>query len=306
AVADARAEVSHALGVPLPPIAVRTARSLPAGGWRLLVDEVPASAGRCPVSEAIALLPIEELEAVGIAARPEVDPATGCTVGVVAACDAARAAALGPLRGPGERLGAALAAALRAHAHLLLGVQDVQGLLERMESTHPALVGELARQVPAALLAEVLRHLLEEGVAIRPLHAILETLLEAAPSTRSAPALADRCRRTLRRQIAHRHAASGVLDALLIEPAAEAALRAGLASPSASPDPAAVRALLDALGAELSGQPGRRPVVLTGSDLRRPVRQLLAARHPAIAVLAYEELPPALAVRPVGALGGAT
>jgi type III secretion protein V len=67
-----------------------------------------------------------------------------------------------------------------------------------------------------------------------------------------------------------------------------------------------VRALLDALEAELSGQPGRRPVVLTGSDLRRPVRQLLAVRHPAIAVLAYEELPPALPVRPVGALGGAT
>jgi type III secretion protein V len=302
-VPDARAEVARELGVPLPPLAVRPSTSLPGGAWRLLVDEVPAAAGRCPASEAIALLSLDELEAVGIPARPELDPVTGCRVGVISVADSARAAALGPVRGPGERLGAALAAALRAHAHLLLGVQDVQGLLEGLEATHPALVRELPRQVPTALLAEVLRQLLEEGVAIRPLPALLETVLEAAPGTRSAAALAERCRRTLRRQIAHDHAASGVLDALLIDPAAEAALRAGLTGPSASPDAAAVRALLDALSAELSARPGRHPVVLTGSDLRRPVRQLLAARHPAVAVLAYEELPPALPVRPVGALG---
>jgi type III secretion protein V len=42
------------------------------------------------------------------------------------------------------------------------------------------------------------------------------------------------------------------------------------------------------------------PVLLTSPDVRRPLRSLVAPRLPHVAVLAYEELPPDLVVRPVG------
>lgn len=43
-------------------------------------------------------------------------------------------------------------------------------------------------------------------------------------------------------------------------------------------------------------------MLLASPDVRRAVRSLLAPRFPAVAVLAYEELPPELPVRPVGRL----
>jgi type III secretion protein V len=43
--------------------------------------------------------------------------------------------------------------------------------------------------------------------------------------------------------------------------------------------------------------------VLVASDVRRPLRNLLAPRVPDVVVLAYDELPPELAVRPVGRVG---
>ncbi len=42
------------------------------------------------------------------------------------------------------------------------------------------------------------------------------------------------------------------------------------------------------------------PVLLTTPDVRRPLRNLVAGRFPRLPVLAYEELPPDLPVRPVG------
>jgi type III secretion protein V len=202
-----------------------------------------------------------------------------------------------PVRGPAERVAAAAGAALRANAHLLVGLQDVQGLLERLEPTQPALVREVSRQLPSALLAEVLRLLLEEGVSIRPLRQILEALLDAAPTTRSPPALAECCRRALRRHIVHHLAPEGALEALLLDPAAEAALRAE----AGALDPQAIRTLLEMLAAEL-GARAEAPVVLAAGDVRRTLRQIVAPRFPRVAVLSYDELPATLPVRPVGKL----
>jgi type III secretion protein V len=40
--------------------------------------------------------------------------------------------------------------------------------------------------------------------------------------------------------------------------------------------------------------------LLAPGDVRRPLRELVAQRFPGLAVLAYEELPPDLEVRPAG------
>ena len=184
--ATLRRELAAELGLPLPEIAVRTG-ALAAGGWRLLLDDVPAAAGTARACEAIALATTAELDAVGIGAEPELEPLTGAPVSRIAAADAPRAAALAPVRRREEHLAASVAAALRAHAHLLVGIQEVQELLDGLEATHPALVREAVRHLPAPVLAEVLRQLLEEGIPVRPLRTILEALLEAGGAGRGVP-----------------------------------------------------------------------------------------------------------------------
>jgi type III secretion protein V len=293
-----REELWRELGVRLPPLSVRPA-PLPPGGWRLLLEEVPAASGRVDLDRAVALCCPEDLSLVGIAWTPVRDPATGRPLCAVAAGDAARATALGPVRQPLECVAAAAAAALRRHAHRLVGVQEVQSLLDALEPEAPALVREASRQLPPALLAETLRRLLQEDVSVRNLRAILEAALEAGGASRGAAALAEACRRALARHIAHRWASEGPLLALLLDPSAEAALRDALSGEHAALDPESATGLLGRIEAELSAAPGT-PVLLAASDLRRALRNLVAPRFPRLPVVSYDELPPELPVRPVG------
>lgn len=294
-------ELALELGLRIPALGVRAA-ALPAGGWRLLLDEVPAGGGRAAPSEALALATPGELAAVGLASVAELEPLSGACAARIRAEDAPRAAALAPVRDACERIAAGVAAALRTHAYLLVGVQEVVALLDAVEVGQPALVREVTRQVPAPVLAEVLRQLLEEGVSLRPLRSILEALLDGGGAVRPPALLVERCRRALSRHIAHAHASSGTLEALLLDPAAEATLREALVESVLAVDPATAEALLEQIGAALVDRERGAPVLLAPSEVRRPLRQLIAARFPRIPVLSYEELPPTLAVQPVGRL----
>jgi type III secretion protein V len=288
------------LGVRTPAIAVR--RGCGPGGWVLLVDDVPAASGRAAPDEALALAPPDDLALVGIDGVPDRDPLTGRPSARIAAADAARAAALGAVRSPLERVLAEVTAALRRSAHLLVGIQEAQALLDGLEPLSPALVREASRQLPPALLADVLRRLVEEGVSIRPLRTILEALLEAGGAARGAAALAESARRALRRHIGHRCAPDGPVVALLLDPVAERAVREALCGDALALAPETAARLLDALDREVRGHDAP-PVVLASADVRRALRGLLAPRFPSVPVLAYDELPPELPVRPVGRLG---
>lgn len=280
-------------GLWMAPIALRGG-ALPASGWALLVDELPIASGRAPTEEHLSLAAPADLALVGIPGAPEEG---GCAI---AAGDATRAAALGPVLDPLRRVLLGAATALRDSAHLLIGIQETQALLDGLEASAPALVREAARQVPPQLVAEVLRRLLEEGVSVRPLRTILEAILEAGGGARGAPALAEHCRRALRRHIGHGLAPGGTIEALLVDPGAEALVREALDGEHAAVHPDVAVGMAAAVA---SARGAARPVILAAADLRRPLRNLLAPRVPDVVVLAYDELPPDLQIRPVGHVG---
>jgi len=285
------------MGVPVARVAVRAGGTGP-GSWRLLVDGAPAASGQVAGARFLCLAPTEELRLVGIPAGSARHPLSGAPVSVVEAGNVERAGALGPVLDPGARALAEAHAALRRAAHLLVGVQEVQSMLDALEPSAPALVREVARHVSPVVIAEALRRLLEEEVSIRPLRPILEALL-SAPAGTPAPALGDACRRSLSRHIAHPLLRGRTLEALLLDPAAELVFRDALHGAGGPLDPDRVRSLLASVEAGLAAVPPAR-VLLAPGDVRRPVRDLVAQRFPGLAVLAYDELPPDLEVRPVG------
>ena len=291
-----RDAVWRELGVAVPEPALREG-ALPAGCWRLLLDEVPAASGRAEAGRALALAPASELRLVGLDAEPSSHPLTGAPGALVDVDASPRAAALGPVLSPLDRLLAGAAAGICRGAHHLVGVEEVQVLLASLEEQAPALAREAARLVPPALLAEVLRRLLEEGVPVRALRTVIQAILEAGAGTRPAWQLAEHCRRALGRHLAHRLAGGAPLEALLLDPEAEARIRAALAAGGPALDPGSAEALLARIDAELGGA-GGAPVLLTQPDVRRAVRDLVAPRHPRLAVLSYEELPPEWPVKP--------
>ncbi|NTX00730.1 flagellar biosynthesis protein FlhA [Myxococcus sp. CA040A] len=294
-----RDELFFELGVRVPGIRVRTqAAYLSTGEYRILVDEVPAGGGQLSVGVLYAMAPPDELGFLQVKAEAAVEPSTGRTISRVpeAGRGPVELAQVQVLR-PEELLADHLRGVLRSRAADLLGLQDVQALLDGLETRAPMLVKEALQKVPLPLLADVLRKLLQEGVSIRDLRAILEALV--SPTTEGdASALAERCRQALRRYLSHKFAPTGPLYAYLVDPEVEEILRStGPRGPA--PDPDRVAEILEGVRQVATGG---RAVLLTAPDVRRSLRRLCEGAFPEVAVLTYGELDGALQIRPIGRL----
>ncbi len=294
-----RAALEAELGFRMPGVHVRAGAALPEGAYRILLDEVPAAAGRLPTSGVLVRSAAAELGFLSVEAEPLEDPATGRPLARVQepARERLELAGLEP-RAPAEVVVEHLAAVARRHASALLGVQDVQLLLDGIEARCPALVRPVLEKVPLPVLTDVLRRLLHEGVSVRNLRGVLETL--ASPGVDGdAALLAERCRQALARWISHRHAPSGALFAWLVDPALEETLRTRAVDGAPALEPERVQALLEAVAGLVEDG---RAVLLASGDVRRPLRALCEGAFPEVAVLAYAELDPALRVKPLGRL----
>ena len=199
---------------------------------------------------------------------------------------------------------ASLGAWMQRRAHELLGLQDVQGMLDQLESVSPALVRNVVpKPVSLPQLTDILRRLLEEGVSVRPLREILEALATFAPLERDAVALSELVRVALRRGITHRHAQTDGVRAYLVDPAIEDTVRDAIQRTATGTflalSPSLARDITDAVRKATEASPDDRAVVLTQPDVRRFVRRLLEAEFPDRAVLSYSEIAPEVIVTPV-------
>ncbi len=214
-----------------------------------------------------------------------------------------------------ERVAQSVEMLARRHAAELFGMQETQQLLDGLERGAPALVhSAMPKPVSLRLLCDVLRCLLDEGVAIRALGPIFEALsAEAhAPGTHDPAQLADRVRARLSRQISAAYAHDGVIAAHGLDPLIEDALRDALpgrgAGPAAIPalPPDQARDIVEAVRKTALGDGRTRAVLLTQADVRRHLRALLRFELPEVVVLSYAELVPELRVerRPAIKIGG--
>ena len=95
-----------------------------------------------------------------------------------------------------------LSSVIQAHAAELLGREEVQKLLDHLAKESPKLIEDLVpKLVPLATLQKVLQNLLDEGVHIRDMRTILETLAEHARAPRIRRELTAAVRVALARAI---------------------------------------------------------------------------------------------------------
>ena len=192
---------------------------------------------------------------------------------------------------------------LRMRASELVGITETQAMLDRLEATASPLVRQVVpKPIGVALLADVLRRLLDEGVSIRPLREILEALALAPATEKDAGALADHVRVALRRHLTARYAPGGAVVTLALDPELEEAVRDGIKRTSGAvrlavaPDVA--RVLVERSRAAIAAAPGA--VIVAASDVRRFVRAILANELPGVPVLSADELDPMVRVQLAG------
>jgi type III secretion protein V len=296
-----RDQIFQELGVRVPGVRVRTGATYLGSGYALLIDEVPCARGEVELGVAYAMQPPSELGFLGFKPKEVIDPVKGGAIAKLSEGDAAKAKAAGvEVKSPRELIAAHVRAVIVQHASAFIGVQETQALLDGLDASYPALVREATQKVPVTLISEVLRRLVEEGVSIRNLRAILECFAEPGVEG-DGLALAERARRSLRRQISYRFSGAGPLYAYLCDPEIENTMRKGIEKglngiPALDPDDA--MAIINGVREALDG--AKSAVVLAGPEIRRYLRKLCEGTFPDVAVLTYGELMENLNVKPIG------
>lgn len=241
-----------------------------------------------------------------VAGIPTTEPAFGLSALWVDAATRERAEYAGyTVVDPPAILATHLTEIVREHAHELLGRQEVKSLLDGARETYPAVVDEL---VPDLLtigeVQKVLQNLLREGVPIRNLVTILETLADLAPVTRDPDYLTEYVREALNRQISQMYLENEVLTVLTLSPHWEELIAQGIEYTdrglSVALDPRDLQELYQALGQALEQFILPYPIVLVSPQIRMALKRLTERAIPRLIVLSYNEISPDIQVNAIG------
>ena len=205
-----------------------------------------------------------------------------------------------------------LSETLRQHAHELLTRDDVHTLVDRLREKQPTLVNSVVGDtVPIGVIHRVLQQLLKDGIAVRDLPQVLETLGDNAFRTKDPTILTELVRKSLVRTITEQHSdAEGKITAIVLDPALEYELRQGLASQEGAESLALApqramelsRQITDAWRAAMEAGMDKT-VLLCDFQIRPHLAAMLARQIAQLPVLAYDEITIGTKIESVGTVG---
>ena len=307
-VAKLRKEVARELGIVVPPVNVTDDLSLPAGMYRVLVFGTEVASGECAPGRVLAI------DATGssppIDGEKTVDPTFGLPAFWIIERDRELAEALGyTVVDHSTILATHLGEVVRANAARLLGRQEVQHLVDILAKSSPKLVDDvLPNLLQLGDVVRILRNLVKEGISIRDMRTIIESLGELSQMTKDPEQMTEMCRERLAPQITARFKSDGVVNAMTLDPRLEQILRQSLSDISkgvgGALDPNLLKNVTESAERSLAGfgAHGASPLVVTAPDLRRYVRAILERKLPQVPVVSFREIDSSAPLRVVDRL----
>ncbi len=202
---------------------------------------------------------------------------------------------------------------MTTHAAELLSRQELQALLDHLAKDAPKLIEDLVpKLLPMSTLQKVLQNLLQEGVHIRDMHSIIETLSEHAVQSQDANTLTALVRIALGRAIVQQIAPGNeeipvmTLDNRLERMLLQALQTTGPEGSGIEPGLADTLMTHTSQATHLQEQLGYTPVLLVSASLRAMLARFLRRSLPQLKVLSHAEMPESRTIKVtnlVGAMG---
>ena len=197
---------------------------------------------------------------------------------------------------------------IKQHAHELIGRQEVQNLIDNLGKSYPKLIEEL---VPAILslgtIMRVLQNLLSEGVSIRDLRTILESMADWVPVTKDTDILTEYVRHALARSISNDLATDNVIPLITLDKSVENEISQSVQHKETGSylaiDPSKAQLILDSIGQAIPlFEGGQRPTLLSAPQIRPHVRKLTERYYPQLVVISHNEILPNIKIRSIGSV----
>ena len=302
-----RRQIALELGTVVPIIRLRDNIQLNPNQYIIKITGIQVSEGEILFDHYMAMNPgyVEE-EITGI---PTFEPSFHLPATWITEGQRERAESLGyTVVDPPSIIATHLTEIIRKHIAELLTRQDVQNLVNNIKETNPSLVEEL---VPKLLglgeIQKVLQNLLKEGISIRDLLSIMETLADYAPTTRDTDILTEYVRQSLKRAISTRfflaHEATSVVT---LDPKVEQEIMGSVKQTESGAflnlDPARARAIIESVGAEVKKLEnlGKAPITITSPIVRIYFKRLTEDYYPDLVVVSYNEVESNVELQSVG------
>ncbi len=302
-----RRQIALELGCVVPMIRLRDNIQLNPNQYLIKIKGVPVSEGEILFDHYMAMNPgyVEE-EISGI---PTFEPSYHLPAIWITESQRERAESLGyTVVDPPSIIATHLMEIIRSHLDELLTRQDVHNLIENVKEANDTLVSEL---VPKLLnvgeIQKVLQNLLAEGISIRDLVTIFETLADYASTTHDTDILTEYVRQNLKRAISNQYFNSNETTSVVtLDPEVEQQIMDAVKQTEQGSylalDPDYTNRLMVSLKEETNKleELGRTPILLTSPIVRMYMKKLTAEQFRNLHVLSYNEIDSDVELQSVG------
>ncbi len=196
---------------------------------------------------------------------------------------------------------------MKQYAHELLSRQDVNTMVENVKKTNPIVVEDLIPKViSVGYLQKVLSNLLKEGIPIRDMETIMETLGDHANVLKDMDIVTEYVRQSLKRTITRRFAEANSLRVITLDTQIEDMIVSSVKKSdqgsylAMSPD--IIQQIVNATNREIDKIKDVIPtvIILTSPVVRIYFKKLTDQFIPNITVLSYSEIDAAAQIQAIG------
>lgn len=200
-----------------------------------------------------------------------------------------------------------LSEVIKSHAHELLSRQEVNNMLANLRKTSEALVNDtIPAIVTVGTLQKVLCNLLREGVPIRDMESILDTLADYGAVVKDMDMLTEHVRQSLKRTITHRFADSGQMKVISLDANIENKIMGSVKKVENGSylalEPKEIQEIITSTSQEVEKIRDlvQTPIILTSPIVRLYFKRLLDQFSMRVTVLSFNEIDTDIKIQALG------
>lgn len=302
-----RRQVALELGTVVPIIRLRDNIQLNPNQYIIKIKGIQVSEGEILFDHYMAMNPgyVEE-EISGI---PTVEPSFNLPATWITESQRERAESLGyTVVDPPSIIATHLTEIIRQHIAELMTRQDVQNLVNNLKESNPSLVDELTpKLLGLGEIQKVLQNLLREGISIRDLLTIFETLADHAVISRDTDILTEYVRQSLKRAISAKYfPANEATQVVTLDPKIEQEIMASVKQTEQGAyltlDPERTKAIMNSVRIETDKleKLGKSLIIITSPIVRMYFKKLTEDYFKDLVVVSYNEVDSNVELQSVG------
>ncbi len=303
-----RKHFAVSMGMVFPSVRIMDSGQLNPNQYAINIKGEQVAVGEVLVDHFLALAPTDGEDTIdGI---ETVEPAFGIPAKWISADKQVKAELAGyTLIDPTSVIITHLSEVIKSHAHELLSRQEVGNILTNLKKTNQAIVEDTIPAIlPLASLQKILGNLLREGVPIKDVETVLETVAEYGGSIRDLDMLTEYVRQALRRTITHRFAEAGQLKVISLDTAIENQIMGAVKKVENGSylalDPQVIQGIVTAATAQIDKIKDlvQVPIILTSPIVRVYFKKLMDEFYLDCVVLSFNEIDSQVKIQALGSI----